>query len=63
MEMQLESLEKRQAARNEVNWVTAIFMMAFHVGAIAALFFSFTLGRRFLWLCSCGGFRAAWVSA
>src|SRR6202451_3230877 len=37
--MQLESLEKRQAAKNEVNWVTAIFMMAFHVGAIAALFF------------------------
>jgi sn-1 stearoyl-lipid 9-desaturase len=37
--MQLESLEKRQAARNEINWVTAIFMTAFHVGAIAALFF------------------------
>src|ERR1700684_1679907 len=37
--MQLESLEKRQAARNEINWVTAIFMGAFHVGAIAALFF------------------------
>ena len=37
--MQLESLEKRQAARNEVNWVTATFMILFHVGAIAALFF------------------------
>ena len=39
LDMQLESLEKRQAARNEVNWVTAIFMILFHVGAIAALFF------------------------
>ena len=37
MEMQLESLERRQAAKNEINWVTAIFMALFHVGAIAAL--------------------------
>ncbi|MGD0988503.1 MAG: acyl-CoA desaturase [Candidatus Sulfotelmatobacter sp.] len=37
--MELEILEKRQAAEDEVNWVTAIFMMLFHVGAIAALFF------------------------
>src|ERR1700758_3031653 len=39
VEMQLESLEKRQAANGEINWVTAIFMALFHVGAIAALFF------------------------
>jgi fatty-acid desaturase len=39
VEMQLESLEKRQAANGEVNWVTAIFMALFHVGAVAALFF------------------------
>src|ERR1700688_1149741 len=37
--MQLESKKEQQAARNEINWVTAIFMTAFHVGAIAALFF------------------------
>jgi len=37
--MELQDLEKRQAANNEVNWVTAGFMAAFHVGAIAALFF------------------------
>src|SRR5271170_5415764 len=37
--MQLESLEKRQAANGEVNWVTATFMGLFHVGAVAALFF------------------------
>src|SRR5579872_4813512 len=37
--MQLESLERKQAANDEINWVTAIFMMLFHVGAIAALFF------------------------
>src|SRR6202047_4159647 len=39
LDMQLESLEKRKAARNEINWVTGIFITAFHVGAIAALFF------------------------
>ena len=37
--MELESLEKRQAAKGEINWVTAIFMGLFHVGAVAALFF------------------------
>ncbi len=39
LDMELQDLEKRQAAKNEVNWVTAAFMAAFHVGAIAALFF------------------------
>ena len=37
--MQLEDLGKTQSAKNEVNWVTAIFMALFHVGAVAALFF------------------------
>jgi len=37
--MQLEDLEKRQAANGEINWVTTIFMSLFHIGAIAALFF------------------------
>src|SRR3954463_4014727 len=45
--MELEDLEKRQAAKNEINWVTAIFMAAFHVGAVAALFF-FTWKALFL---------------
>jgi sn-1 stearoyl-lipid 9-desaturase len=35
----LEVLKKKQAEKTEVNWVTAIFMGIFHVGAIAALFF------------------------
>jgi stearoyl-CoA desaturase (delta-9 desaturase) len=35
----LESLEKRQAANGEINWVTAVFMGLFHLGALAALFF------------------------
>src|SRR5215472_3295482 len=39
LETQLSDLEKHQAARNEVNWITAIFMAIFHVGAIAAFFF------------------------
>ncbi len=39
LDMELQDLEKRQADNGEVNWVTAIFMAAFHIGAIAALFF------------------------
>src|ERR1700723_1076096 len=35
----LEILKKKQKAKTEVNWVTAIFMGLFHIGAIAALFF------------------------
>jgi stearoyl-CoA desaturase (delta-9 desaturase) len=37
--MQLEALERKAAARNEINWITASFMIAFHIGAVAALFF------------------------
>jgi fatty-acid desaturase len=52
MAMDLEVLDRKAAAANEVNWVTAIFMGLFHVGAIAALFF-FTwkafLVSMFLW--------------
>jgi hypothetical protein len=39
MMTQLEVLKKRQAADDEINWVTASFMIAFHIGAVAALFF------------------------
>src|SRR5258708_34108785 len=35
----LEVLKKRQAAGDEINWVTASFMIAFHIGAVAAVFF------------------------
>jgi sn-1 stearoyl-lipid 9-desaturase len=52
MAMDLEVLDRKAAAEDEVNWVTAIFMGLFHVGAIAALFF-FTwkafLVSMFLW--------------
>ena len=52
MAMDLEVLDRKAAADDEVNWVTAIFMGLFHVGAIAALFF-FTwkafLVSMFLW--------------
>jgi len=37
--MELQDLEKPQAAKGEINWITATFMALFHVGAIAALFF------------------------
>ena len=39
MGVELTDLERRPADRDEVNWVTASFMMLFHLGAIAALFF------------------------
>jgi stearoyl-CoA desaturase (delta-9 desaturase) len=39
MMTQLEVLKRRQRTDDEINWVTASFMMAFHIGAIVALFF------------------------
>ena len=52
MAIDLEVLDRKAAADDEINWVTAIFMGLFHVGAIAALFF-FTwkafLVSMFLW--------------
>ena len=39
MAIQLEDLKKKQAADNEINWITASFMMLFHIGALVALFF------------------------
>ena len=39
MGVELTDLERRPADRDEINWVTASFMMLFHLGAIAALFF------------------------
>ena len=50
--MNLEALNRKQAADDQINWVTAGFMVAFHLGALAALFF-FTwkacLVAAFLW--------------
>ena len=37
--MQIDDLGKKPAGENEINWVTAIAMFAFHAGALAALFF------------------------
>ena len=37
--MELETLNRKAAADTEINWVTAIFMTLFHIGAVAALFF------------------------
>ena len=39
MTTRLDVLGKRAKGEDEVNWVTAIFMGLFHVGAVAALFF------------------------
>lgn len=36
---QLQAIEPKQTADNQINWVTAFFMAAFHFGAVAALFF------------------------
>ncbi|HEX8815580.1 MAG TPA: fatty acid desaturase [Terriglobales bacterium] len=37
--MELEALYRKPAADKEVNWITSSFMVMFHLGAIAALFF------------------------
>ena len=37
--MELEALCRKPAADKKINWTTALFMMMFHVGAFAALFF------------------------
>jgi len=37
--MQLEALERTAADKGEINWVTTTFMVLFHLGAVAALFF------------------------
>ena len=60
--MTLADLAKKSAANNEINWVTATFMMLFHIGAVAALFF-FTLEGVFPRAISCAGCRAASESA
>jgi len=36
---ELEILKRRQRTDDEINWVTASFMLAFHLGAVVALFF------------------------
>src|SRR5271154_1857613 len=53
--MILADLAKKSAAENEINWVTASFMMMFHLGAIAALFF-------FSWKCLFVLLFLNWVS-
>ena len=37
--MQLQDLETNTGSKDEVNWITADLHGAFHVGAVAALFF------------------------
>lgn len=39
MDTTLDVLKKKQAARDQVNWVTAIFTAIFHTGALLAPFF------------------------
>ncbi len=37
--MELQAINRKAAANNEINWITAGFMAAFHAGALAAIFF------------------------
>src|SRR5437660_9782728 len=37
--MNIETIAKQPSNHNQVNWTSAFFMAAFHIGAIAALFF------------------------
>jgi len=39
IEVDLEVLQRRQADKGQVNWITAVFMILFHIGAVAAIFF------------------------
>jgi sn-1 stearoyl-lipid 9-desaturase len=55
--MQLQAIERKQSADDQINWVTTFFMVAFHLGAVAALFF-FTWKALFVRF-SCGGYRKA----
>jgi hypothetical protein len=58
--MQLQALERKRQADNQINWVTAFFMAAFHLGVIVALFF--LLGKLCSLRCFCGGYREASAS-
>ncbi|HKS81068.1 MAG TPA: fatty acid desaturase [Candidatus Acidoferrales bacterium] len=52
MDTTLDLLKKKQAARDQVNWVTAIFTAIFHTGALLAPFFfswKAILVSMFLW--------------
>lgn len=46
--MELGTLVRRQPTDDQINWITTSFMIAFHLGAVAALFF-------FTW-------KALWIS-
>lgn len=55
--MHIESLAKKPSTDDQVNWLTTFFMVAFHIGAVVALFFftwkAFFLAG-FLWWVSGG---------
>ena len=55
--MHIESLVKKPSTDDQVNWLTTFFMVAFHIGAVVALFFftwkAFFLAG-FLWWVSGG---------
>ena len=60
-DMNVATLRKERSSKDGVNWVTAIFMALFHIGAIAALFF-FTWKALFVAV-FCGGSLEALASA
>ncbi len=37
--MWVDDLQKKQTGEDKINWVTASFVVLFHLGAVAALFF------------------------
>src|ERR1700722_7711539 len=52
--MGIGDLGRKAAGQEQINWVTAIFMLLFHLGAVAALFFfswkAFLLGIFLYWV-------------
>jgi len=57
--MTIDDLGKQHAGDDQINWVTASFMMLFHLGAIAALFFftwkAFFVAIFLWWMVGCLG--------
>jgi sn-1 stearoyl-lipid 9-desaturase len=56
MKLESVSLLRKQATEEGINWVTAVFMVLFHLGAVAALFF-------FTWKALGVALLLWWVSA
>src|ERR1700722_13908427 len=56
MKMESVSLLRKQASEEGITWATSAFMVLFHLGAVAAMFF-------FTWKAFCVAILLWWISA